>query len=143
MHFIGQYWDNETSTFPFKFSPAGRPRFMNRKIREWTTLDWILNYTFNFPAPAGQNEVPGLSKDGGKNVRMTGGEDNNVLAASTAEYTPCGWRAWLNNVTITLGINNVFDEEPPLVAGFPGDNYDQINANIKGRFWYVALKKRF
>ena len=45
--------------------------------------------------------------------------------------------------TITLGINNVFDEEPPFVAGPGGDNYDQINANIKGRTWYVALKKRF
>ena len=30
-----------------------------RKIREWTTLDWILNYTFNFTAPAAQNEVAG------------------------------------------------------------------------------------
>jgi outer membrane receptor protein involved in Fe transport len=45
--------------------------------------------------------------------------------------------------TITLGINNVFDERPPFVAASGGDNYDQINANIKGRFWYVALKKRF
>jgi hypothetical protein len=41
------------------------------------------------------------------------------------------------------GLNNIFDQEPPFVAGAGGDNYDQINANIKGRFWYVALKKRF
>ena len=26
------------------------------------------------------------------------------MPVSTAEYNPCGWRAWLNNTTITLGL---------------------------------------
>ena len=26
--------------------------------------------------------------------------------------TPCGWRAWLNNTTLTLGMQNVFDFDP-------------------------------
>jgi outer membrane receptor protein involved in Fe transport len=41
-------------------------------------------------------------------------------------------------------VNNVFDEEPPFVAGFAGlNNYDEQTANPKGRTWYVAVKKRF
>ena len=79
-------------------------------------LDWILNYTFNFPASAAQNEVAGYAKDGGKNATMKGGKDKNVMPVSTAEYNPCGWRAWLNGTTITLGVNNVFDLAPPFVA---------------------------
>ena len=39
------------------------------------------------------------------------------MPVSTAEYNPCGWRAWLNNTTITLGMQNVFDADPPFVAG--------------------------
>ena len=39
------------------------------------------------------------------------------MPVSTAEYNPCGWRAWLNNTTISLGMQNVFDEDPPFVAG--------------------------
>jgi iron complex outermembrane receptor protein len=122
VHYIGQYWD----------------AFIDRKIREWTTLDWILNYTFNFSAAGAQNEVAGYAKDGGKN-----GKEKSVLPVSTAEYSSCGWRAWLNGTTVTLGVNNVFDLAPPFVAAAGENGYDEQTANLKGRTWYVALKKRF
>jgi hypothetical protein len=64
------------------------------------------------------------------------------MPISTAEYNPCGWRAWLNNTTLTLGMQNVFDEDPPLAACFE-NGHDESLATIKGRFWYVQLKKRF
>jgi hypothetical protein len=44
---------------------------------------------------------------------MKGAKDNNVMQVSTVEYNLCGWRAWLNGTTITLGVNNVFDLAPP------------------------------
>ena len=113
-----------------------------RKIREWVTLDLIASYTFNWP-PSAPSAVRGLAKDGGKTVQMKDGEEKNVLPVSTAEYKPCGWRTWLNNTTISLGMQNVFDSDPPFVAGANGNNYDQSLATIKGRFWYVQLKKRF
>jgi outer membrane receptor protein involved in Fe transport len=49
----------------------------------------------------------------------------------------------LNNTTITLGLQNVFDEDPPFAAGAAENGYDESLATIKGRFWYVQLKKRF
>ena len=61
--------------------------------------------------------MPGLAKDGGKNVKMKDGKEKNVLPVSTAGYSPCGWRAWLNNTTISLGIENVLDQDPPFAAG--------------------------
>jgi iron complex outermembrane recepter protein len=111
-----------------------------RKVREWITLDLIESYTFNLPPPA-LAPVPGFAKDGGKNVKMKDGKEKTVMPVSTAEYNPCGWRAWLNNTTISLGIQNVFDEDPPFAAGAGG--YDASLATIKGRFWYVQLKKKF
>ena len=71
------------------------------------------------------------------------GKDKNALPVSTAEYGPCGWRASLNNTTITLGMNNVFDQDPPFVASSNEDGYDHWQANIKGRTWFVALTKQF
>jgi outer membrane receptor protein involved in Fe transport len=106
-------------------------------------LDLIASYTFNLPSSA-PAQVPGLAKDGGKNFKMTDGKEKNVIPVSTAEYNPCGWRAWLNGTTITVGMQNVFDQDPPFVAGaLQGTNYDESIATIKGRFWYVQLKKRF
>jgi hypothetical protein len=155
VHYIGQYWDDRFGTF-FSVAPAppnappnghnGRPRIFvgteNRKIREWTTLDWILNYTFNFPVPVEQTGVAGYAK-GGSQVVNTDGKDKNVMPVSTAEYNPCGWRAWLNNTTLTLGLNNVLNAAPPFAGGAFENGYDEQTTNIKGRTWYVALKKRF
>jgi outer membrane receptor protein involved in Fe transport len=111
-------------------------------VREWITLDLIASYTFNLLPPAAA-EVPGFAKDGGKSVQMKEGKEQSVMPVSTAEYNPCGWCAWLNNTTISLGMQNVFDEDPPFVAGAFENGYDEWLATIKGRFWYVQLKKRF
>jgi outer membrane receptor protein involved in Fe transport len=127
VHFIGQISDNS--------DPA-------RKIREWTTLDLVVNYTFRLPQPVIE-QVPGYAKDRGNNAGTKNGEDKDVMPVSTAAYNSGGWRGWLNNTTITVGMNNVFDQDPPFVAGYLENGYDYWTANIRGRIWYVALKKRF
>jgi iron complex outermembrane receptor protein len=121
---------------------AGQESIRARKVAAWVTLDLIASYTFNLPRPAAA-QVPGLAKDGGKNLQTKDGNEKKILPVSTAEYNACGWRAWLNNTTITLGMQNVFDEDPPFVAGAFENNFDESLADIKGRFWYVQLKKRF
>jgi len=49
----------------------------------------------------------------------------------------------LNQTTITLGVQNVFDSDPPFVAGSIENNYDESLADVRGRFWYLQVKKRF
>ena len=51
VHYIGQY-----------SNPAA-----SRKIREWTTLDLVVNYKFRPPQPATTEQVPGYAKDTGNN----------------------------------------------------------------------------
>ena len=149
VHWIGQYEDdnatltgstklNEPRSGPF----GGGGEVRARKVAAWTTLDLIASYTFNLPPPA-PAEVPGFAKDGGKNVKMKDGKEKNVMPVSTAEYNPCGWRAWLNGTTISAGLQNVLDEDPPFVGGSFENGYDESLDNIKGRFWYVGIKKRF
>ena len=76
-------------------------------------------------------------------MKMPDGKEKDALPISTAEYGACGWRAWLNNTTITLGMQNVFDSDPPFVGGGFGYGYDPSLADVKGRFWYLQLTKRF
>src|SRR5438128_4136056 len=154
VHWIGQYEDDNidlVGTYdggtPKPQTPrtdplTGEDGLHARKVTMWTTLDLILNYTFNFPPPA-PAEVPGFAKDGGKNVRMKDGKEKNVVPVSTAEYGCSNWKWWLNNTTVTLGMQNVTDEDPPFVAGNFENGYDESLTTIKGRFWYVGLKKRF
>src|SRR4029077_9497193 len=118
VHYVGQYWDNDTS----------------RKIREWQTLALRVKYKFPPPKPITE-PVPGYAKDAGKNVEMTDREDKSGSSVFTAEYSSPGWRAWLNNTTITLGMNNVWDQDPPFVKGTPlgvagsENGYDPWQAN--------------
>jgi iron complex outermembrane recepter protein len=168
VHWIGQYEDDNISLVgsnphtprtnpPGTFNKLGEdvsgldagenrlshaPGAAARKVAAWTTLDLILNYTFNLPPPA-PVEVPGFAKDGGKNVKTKDGKEKNVVPVSTAEYGCSNWKWWLNNTTIQLGMQNVFDEDPSFVAGNFENGYDESIATIKGRFWYVGLKKRF
>jgi outer membrane receptor protein involved in Fe transport len=151
VHYTGQYEDDNLSLTQDLFTgesskpqtPRSGPKpWRAREVREWSTLDVIASYTFNLP-PLALAVVPGLSKDGGKGVDMKDGKDKHVMSVSTAAYNPCGWRAWFNNTTLSLGMQNVFDEDPPFVAGAFENGYDESLATIKGRFWYVQLKKRF
>ncbi|MFL6599175.1 MAG: TonB-dependent receptor plug domain-containing protein [Chthoniobacterales bacterium] len=145
VHYTGQYEDlNQGLTGSSKpqMPRSGPLPWRARKISEWTTLDLIASYTFNLPPPASV-AVPGLTKDAGKSVQMKNGKEKDIIPVSTAEYNPCGWRSWLNNTTFTLGMQNVFDSDPPFVAAAFGNNYDNSLATIKGRFWYLQLKKRF
>jgi iron complex outermembrane receptor protein len=160
VHYTGQYQDDNLSLVsgfgrfvpppPKPQTPTNGPLpWRARKVREWVTLDLIASYTFNLPAPAPAG-VPGLAKNGGKSFNAKDGKEKNVIPVSAAEYNACGWRAWLNNTTISLGMQNVFDEDPPFVAGTSENGagssengYDESLATIKGRFWYVQLKKRF
>jgi outer membrane receptor protein involved in Fe transport len=123
---------NTPSAFPFRA----------RNINSWVTLDLIASYTFNLPPPV-LAEVPGFAKDGGKNVKTNDGKEKQVLPVSTAEYGCSNWRWWFNNFTISGGLQNVTDEDPPFVAGNFENGYDEALTTIKGRFWYVQLKKRF
>jgi outer membrane receptor protein involved in Fe transport len=162
VHWIGQYEGDNQSIVGSKPQtprtiPAGGSAFVVRtgetfgpgdespfagKVETWITLDLILNYTFNIPPPA-PAEVPGFAKDGGKNVKMKEGKEKNVVPVSTAEYGCSNWKWWLNNTTVTLGMQNVLDADPPFVAGNFENGYDESLTTIKGRFWYVGLKKRF
>jgi len=152
VHWIGQYEDDNVSltqspklNMPRTGGPGDNAAPFSqraRKVADWTTLDLIASYTLNLPLPSAA-EVAGFAKDGGKNVKTKDGKENSMIPVSTAEYNPCGWRAWLNGPTITLGMQNVFDEDPSFVAGSFENGYDESLATIKGRFWYVQLKKRF
>jgi len=49
----------------------------------------------------------------------------------------------LKGLRLTLGIDNLLDEEAPLAASAFNDNIDGRTHELKGRFWYTRLSQRF
>jgi outer membrane receptor protein involved in Fe transport len=57
-------------------------------------------------------------------------------------------RKWARKISLTGGVNNVFDEEPPFVPGAGSGVGSESNTvkqayDIIGRFFYVELRKEF
>ncbi len=111
--------------------------------RHWVSPTWFtdaqLSYTLIFTPPVEAAPVPGYSK-GGKEVV---GKEKEAPPVPYA--MPC-WKNILNNTTLTVGVNNIFGEDPPKSfayelsnsIGYPGGLYDNL-----GRFVYVRMIKKF
>jgi iron complex outermembrane receptor protein len=50
---------------------------------------------------------------------------------------------WYDNTRLTVGCNNITDNDPPLIAAAFEDNTDKSTYDIYGRFFYVELSKKF
>ena len=47
------------------------------------------------------------------------------------------------DMNVSLGIDNVTDEEPPFSAEAFNDNFDGRTHNLIGTFWYLSINRRF
>ena len=105
----------------------------HRRVSEFETLDLQLSYEFLKPA-AVEETAPVYAKDS---------KDSKAMAPTTAAESSTIWQRMLWNTKLTVGVNNVFDRYPPTVLGAFNDNYDTSLYNIRNRYWYVSLTKKF
>ena len=68
-----------------------------------------------------------------------------MVESATPEVNNSFGARWLRGTVITVGINNVFDDDPPFASGeggnavgYPGFTYDST-----GQFIYARLTKKF
>jgi iron complex outermembrane recepter protein len=116
--------------------------------QHWVHPTWFtdaqLSYSLIFTPPVEAAPVPGYSKGGKEVITSKEGKEKEVPPAAVYSM-PC-WQTILNNSTITVGVNNIFGEDPPPSIGFefgnstgyPGSSYDNL-----GRFVYARLIKKF
>jgi iron complex outermembrane recepter protein len=125
-------FDNYKGTDP---QATVEPNGLVHRIGSWTTWDWQISYKFGAPEEiTAQTPVPGYSKDGKKIV-------GEKAVAPKREGVSGGIRYWLANTTLTFGINNIFDTNPPFSD--EGYGFDPTTANAYGRYFYMEVEKKF
>ena len=69
----------------------------------------------------------------------------NVLPSVTYHDVQVGYKFdWLKGFTVSGGINNLFDKDPPICLSCSLNGYDASTYDIPGgRFWYVRADLRF
>ena len=107
-------------------------------MTQYITLDMQLSYTFPKPAPVEAAPAPGYSKDAKEGKAMV-----EQTSMSTADTSAPIWQRLLWDTTLTAGVNNAFDRTPPTSLGAFNDNYDTSLYNIRNRYYYISLKKKF
>ncbi|MDR6093325.1 iron complex outermembrane receptor protein [Stenotrophomonas sp. SORGH_AS321] len=69
----------------------------------------------------------------------------NKLAATTFHDMQVGYKVdWMKGLQLSLGLNNVFDKDPPICLSCSLNGYDASTYDIpRGRFWYARADLRF
>ncbi|MBI2512117.1 MAG: TonB-dependent receptor [Opitutae bacterium] len=115
------------------------------KFSAYTTLDWTRG---NWGANLGWRYIPHVTDVNGDDTAGDVTADTYVEAyhsIDTAVRYTFGneWR-YLKGLTLTAGVNNVFDESPPSAAGtFTESNADIATYGAVGRMFYLDFKYRF
>ena len=124
----------------FRERMFGAQRHLHYVNQTWL-FDVQASYSLIFTPPVEQKPVAGYSKSG-KEVSTT--KDGKAIESTEAYSMPC-WKTIMNNTTFTIGVNNVFGQDPPFAAGEGGNSvgYPGFTYDATGRFVYLRLTKKF
>ncbi|MDH4372792.1 MAG: TonB-dependent receptor [Verrucomicrobiota bacterium] len=143
LSFAGQYTDSQVTGI----SNGAMPDYL---VTTGTTWDYQ-----NFQYSIVGRYVPGVADQG---YLFTGdtvhGFTANDLVWNVPDYYTVDMRlaynfksanggAWYDGTSIAIGVNNITDEKPPLIASSSEDNTDKSTYDLLGRFVYVQASKKF
>jgi len=104
------------------------PRWRGRGSVDWARGSWSFGATMNYTARSGHHDVWSNYQKPYRVVHLR------------TTYTPPR-QSWLRGTQINVGIEDLFDEQPPLNLDHPiGYNYASI-PRPQGRFWRVTLRR--
>jgi iron complex outermembrane receptor protein len=71
--------------------------------------------------------------------------DFHHLGATTYNDVQLGWRnaLALQGFKLSVGVNNLFDRDPPICLTCSLNGYDAGTYDLPGRFWYVDATYKF
>lgn len=118
-------------------------------IPEWTstaTLDWKMG---NWNASWSIRHIDELTEECGDAAAFPVCSDQangtNTLDATTYHDAQVGYKFnWLKGLQLTAGVNNLFDEDPPICLSCSLNGYDASTYDIpQGQFWYLRADLKF
>lgn len=142
-YYITQEQQSSTTFQWFSFNgeydgDVAYPRFKGQMQLIWDFADFTTALTWNHT---------GNSQDINIDPADPGGYKTHVEAHNEIDIA-VEWRVpFLNrglaSTTITAGVENIFDEMPPIMYTAFSNNYPERNYDPRGRSWFVSLKQRF
>lgn len=126
-HFSGSAYDRRQPLVNYA-GFSNQPRWRGRTTLDWARGAWTTGATLNYIARSGHHGANGRYQKPYRTAHLRFG------------YTT-DRDSWLRGTQIALGIDDLFDDDPPLYLDHPmGFNTGGI-ARPQGRFWRVTLRR--
>lgn len=111
---------------------------LNWKHGDWTA-GWVSDYT-------GRTKDPFVRTTTGTGSRISSEgylivDDHWISRLSLGRQFR--GKGWFGGTHVRVGVNNLFDAEPPFALGGDSDGFMRGIGDPRGRAWYVELSKRF
>ena len=149
-------WQNTFVTSYSALGAAGQvqPRKVGIEVNDSAIPDWTSNAVLdwklaNWSASWTVRHISELRENCGDAASFPVCSDQangiNTLPATTYNDVQAGYKFnWLKGLQMTVGVNNLFDKDPPICLSCSLNGYDASTYDIPGgRFWYVRADLRF
>ena len=121
----------------------GNTRWKGSLTVNWKQGDWSAGWVSDY---TGRTKDPFVRTTTATGPAISG-EGYLIVADQWVSKLSAGRQfkgeGWLGNSSIRVGVNNLFDVEPPFALGGDADGYMRGFGDPRGRAYYVELTKRF
>jgi iron complex outermembrane receptor protein len=130
----------EPRTVGIEVADSAIPRWratwnLNWNIADWTAM-WTMRYISALEESCGSAAAFAVCDDPVA--------DKNRLGAVVYNDARVTWKLPVQlDSSISLGLNNVFDKDPPICLSCSLNGYDASTYDLPGRFWYVEANVKF
>lgn len=116
------------------------PEFKSTLIAEWLSDNWSISSTIRY-IDSVTEACTGL---GGLGLCSDEANQTNEIDSTFYMDLQGSWRpAWVDEqLTLTVGINNVLDEDPPPCFSCALNGFDATTYEVPGMFWYARATWR-
>ncbi len=129
-------------TVGIEVSDSAIPDWQTNAQLGWYSGDWAVAWNVRYISAvkescAGLEGLPGCD-DGAT-------DEWNTLESTFYNDLQLSWNNAFNaeGMKIAIGVNNVFDEDPPVCLTCSLNGYDAGTYDLPGQFWYVSLDYKF
>jgi len=124
-----------------EISDSAIPEWSSTFATNWDYQNWNVNWTMRYidrlrESCAGAN---------GFAICTDSVADQHWLGSTTYHDAQISWRtdAWMKGVKLSVGVNNVFDKNPPICLSCTLNGYDPGTYDLPGRYTYARLSMDF
>lgn len=128
--YLGKYWAPGAA-----LSDVGFPKWRatTSVTYEWDKLSAVFAWNFS----------DGYLETDDQSNNFAGNAVRKVETYQTFDLSVSYALSFLGTTKVTVGINNLLDEQPPQVVSTFGDGYDRRLTDIRGRYYFISLKQQF